>query len=400
MRGMAPPIAPRAGREYRIDFFRGLALLSIFINHIHGNFWGGFTQRNWGFSDAAELFVLLAGVSSAFAYWPRFVDGRWPFALARIGKRIVTLYVAHITMLAVSLGLFAAAYLRFGDPWLIELDERKFLFDRPLEAIAGMANLTYQTGGFNILPMYIGLLLLLPVLMLLARIRLWLPVAFSIALWLVAHVFRLTPPNHVGAGWFFNPLGWQLLFSVGLVWGIAFRDGVRMPYSRPLHWGAAGYLAVAAGIAWFALWSTFPELPSWFWIDGFDKGALGLFRFVHILALCYVIAWSPIPGLLQRWLGGDNPIVRLGRNTLPVFCLGSILSNVGLIIRRTVFGVLPEAAPTMSSLVLDTLLVIAGGLLLYGLAWFLDWSREEKAARRATAPALAGAALPSVARAD
>ena len=47
-------------RDYRIDFFRGLALISIFVNHIPGNFYSNFTHRNFGLSDAAELFVLLA----------------------------------------------------------------------------------------------------------------------------------------------------------------------------------------------------------------------------------------------------------------------------------------------------------------------------------------------------
>ena len=44
-----------------IDFWRGYALISIFVNHIPGNFFERFTYRNLTLSDSAELFVFLAG---------------------------------------------------------------------------------------------------------------------------------------------------------------------------------------------------------------------------------------------------------------------------------------------------------------------------------------------------
>jgi hypothetical protein len=46
-----------------IDFWRGLALVSIFINHIPGFYFERFTHKNIGVSDSAELFVFLAGWS-------------------------------------------------------------------------------------------------------------------------------------------------------------------------------------------------------------------------------------------------------------------------------------------------------------------------------------------------
>ena len=51
-----------------IDFWRGLALLTIFIDHVPENIFQHVTQQNFGFSDAAELFVFLSGVSVALAY--------------------------------------------------------------------------------------------------------------------------------------------------------------------------------------------------------------------------------------------------------------------------------------------------------------------------------------------
>src|SRR5690606_22420091 len=48
-----------------IDFWRGIVLLSIFINHIPGNVFEYLTHKNIGLSDAAEAFVFLSGVSVA-----------------------------------------------------------------------------------------------------------------------------------------------------------------------------------------------------------------------------------------------------------------------------------------------------------------------------------------------
>ena len=95
----------KATRDRRIDFFRGAALLFIYIDHIPGNFLSRITLHNFGFSDAAELFVLLAGVSAAFAY------GRRRDATSAVLQRAWTIYVAHVALLlavAAALALIAS----------------------------------------------------------------------------------------------------------------------------------------------------------------------------------------------------------------------------------------------------------------------------------------------------
>ena len=69
-------MAAPAKRIDGIDFWRGLALLMIFIDHVPENVFQHVTQKNFGFSDAAELFVFLAGVSVALAYGTRFFEER------------------------------------------------------------------------------------------------------------------------------------------------------------------------------------------------------------------------------------------------------------------------------------------------------------------------------------
>ena len=58
-----------------IDFWRGLALLIIFIDHVPGNPLASITPRNFGFSDSAEAFIFLSGLALAYAYWPKFAAG-------------------------------------------------------------------------------------------------------------------------------------------------------------------------------------------------------------------------------------------------------------------------------------------------------------------------------------
>ena len=46
-------VKPLGARDHRIDILRGLALVSIFINHIPGNVLEPFTHKNFGLSDSA-----------------------------------------------------------------------------------------------------------------------------------------------------------------------------------------------------------------------------------------------------------------------------------------------------------------------------------------------------------
>lgn len=380
---MQQAFSSKMPRDYRIDFFRGLALISIFVNHIPGNFYANFTHRNFGLSDAAEIFVLLAGMSAALAYYPRFVAGKTALSIARVVRRIGTLYIAHLSAVAIGFALYAAAAIWLNNPGLMVPDERHWILDQTLASLAGIGALTYQTGNFNILPMYMVMLAFLPVIMLLARVHLLLALGASAALWLVANIYHLGPPNYPGTGvWYFNPLAWQLLFTIGFVCGVALRRGEVWRRSTPLYVACLVYLGLAATLVVGELWGTFPELPEWVWLSGFNKSWVGFFRLAHVLSLAYVVVFSPIPAYLQRRLGHDNWIVSLGRNTLPVFWLSTLLAVLGHILRENVFLLPNDPTFTAAGFVADTALIGTGIALLFGLAFLLDWTRpgtEQKA---------------------
>jgi len=53
---------PEKGRDLRLDLFRGVANWAIFLDHIPDNVVNWITTRNYGFSDAADLFVFYLGI--------------------------------------------------------------------------------------------------------------------------------------------------------------------------------------------------------------------------------------------------------------------------------------------------------------------------------------------------
>src|ERR1700757_3825506 len=74
-------------RELRLDLFRGLALWLIFIDHLPPNLLTWFTIRNYGFSDATEIFIFISGYTAAFVYGRAMLESGFVIATARILRR-------------------------------------------------------------------------------------------------------------------------------------------------------------------------------------------------------------------------------------------------------------------------------------------------------------------------
>src|SRR5687767_15799990 len=85
-----------AERELRLDLFRGLALWLIFIDHLPTNLLTWFTIRNYGFSDATEIFIFISGYTAAFVYGRAMLEAGVVVATARTLRRVWQIYVAHV----------------------------------------------------------------------------------------------------------------------------------------------------------------------------------------------------------------------------------------------------------------------------------------------------------------
>ena len=51
-------------RDLRLDFFRGLALFCIFLDHLPNNILAHFTFQSVMLADAAEVFILISGYTA------------------------------------------------------------------------------------------------------------------------------------------------------------------------------------------------------------------------------------------------------------------------------------------------------------------------------------------------
>lgn len=348
-----------------IDFWRGVALVMIFVNHIPGMDYSILTLRNYAISDAAELFVFLAGCSLAF------VANGYPAAkpagqvAGRLLMRAFEIWQAQIVVTAVALALIGTAAIALQDPLLLEWHNAGPAFSDTVRASVGTVLLTYQIGYFNILPLYVVLLLLAIVFVLIARASLVAALAASVALYAATLAFQLELPSWpVGGAWFFNPLSWQILIVLGFV---AMSARHRLPQWQTVLrylWPAAAAL-VAAGVVvvWGLDWRPDPMLvpePRYFFL--FDKTYLSPVRILSMMAIA--IAFYPLFPVLFKYIG---PVVRycssLGRNSLAVFCIASLLALAGQIVRYA----------TEPTFLLDTVIVVTGLIALRVTAWLSEF---------------------------
>jgi len=330
--------APRE-RDLRLDFFRGVGMFIILIAHITDNPWTLWIPARFGFSDATEIFVFCSGMASAIAFGGVFERAGWAMGAFRIAFRVWQVYWVHLGVFLVTLTLMLALNATgvFPRDEVDALNLYPFLTDTGPNLI-GLLTLTYVPNYFDILPMYLVILALIPVMMALARVDVRLAGLASLALWVAATAGLNLPAELWFAapsdrGWFFNPFAWQLLFFSGFALMAGWLP--RPPLRRSLVWTAVVGLLLSVPFAWhrtIALSETIRTLRQ----DGvilIDKTHLGLLRYLHFLALAY-LAWvlaGPAGSRLRRggWAGrAIAVVVQVGQQSLAVFAASLVLARV------------------------------------------------------------------------
>ncbi len=363
------PAKPRRPREPRLDFFRGIAMFIILLAHTPGNTWTLWIPARFGFSDATEIFVFCSGMASAMAFGAVFQNRGMFLGSARIGFRVWQVYWAHIgVFLVTAIMLFAIDHYGVGNretpyiegPWVVPL------FEQTGEALIGLFTLTYVPGLFDILPMYLVILAMIPAVMLLHRVGgtpavvsamllVWLAAnlagyarkmadAEELAAWqagLVAlgqNVSWMNLPSYPwGDGtWFFNPFAWQILFFSGFAFGMGWLPAP--PVKTWLIALALGFVLLSLPLAWYKIhggYSLIADTWAHEWIRDarsflepiWWKSWQGAGRFLHFLAVAYLALVivgprgvrlsegfpHPAPG--RRWVVGAGAALLL---TLPV----------------------------------------------------------------------------------
>jgi len=320
-------------RDHRIDFFRGLALIFIFWDHVPHNPLGQITLRNFGFSDAAEVFVFLAGYAAVLAYGKILARDGYFFTCVKILRRAWVLYVVHIFLLAMLMGIvfFANSHVETRD--LVEEMGMHHFITNPQQALTDELLLRFKPNLMDPLPLYIVLLAGLPLVLPLLVSKAWAVVAVSLTVYLLAPALGWNLAAIKDGVWYFNPVTWQLLFVLGGAAAIH-AQRPRLAEARPLLrqplFVCAAIYVVAAGLI----------TVSWRWPDIHDaliptllnnllypisKTDLSPVRLLHFLALAYVTAkLLPNTDWTQNWMA--RQCSRMGRFSLEVFCLGVLLA--------------------------------------------------------------------------
>src|SRR5215831_7006617 len=213
----APAISlPAVGeRELRLDLFRGLALWLIFIDHLPPSLLTWFTIRNYGFSDATEIFIFISGYTAAFVYGRALLEHGLVVATARILRRAWQIYVAHVFLFTIFLAEISYVATNFVNPlYSEEMGIMEFL-KQPDVAIIQALLLRFRPANMDVLPLYIVLMLALPLILVLMRWKPDVTLALSALLYGVTWHYDLYFSSYPNGFWAFNPLAWQLLFVFG-----------------------------------------------------------------------------------------------------------------------------------------------------------------------------------------
>src|ERR1700744_1302798 len=210
---IARPVA--AERELRLDLFRGLALWMIFIDHLPQNLFTWLTIRNYGLSDATEIFIFISGYTAAFVYGRAMRDSGFVVATARILRRVWQIYVAHVFLFTIFLAEISYVATSFDNPLYSEEMGIMDFLKQPDVTIVQALLLRFRPVNMDVLPLYIVLMLFLPVILWLMKWRPDVTLTLSVLLYAVTWQYDLYLSAYPNGVWAFNPFAWQLLFVFG-----------------------------------------------------------------------------------------------------------------------------------------------------------------------------------------
>jgi hypothetical protein len=348
------------------------------------------TIRNYGFSDATEIFIFISGYTAAFVYGRAMRDSGFLVATARILKRVWQIYVAHVFLFVIFLAEISYVATSFENPLYTEEMGILDFLKQPDVTIIQALLLRFRPVNMDVLPLYIVLMFFLPPILWLMRRAADIALGLSVALYAATWHFDLYLSAYPSGVWAFNPFAWQLLFVFG-AW-CALGGAQRM--ARILSSNITLAISIAYLLAAFFVTLTWyvpqlhPLMPRLIeqWMYPINKTDLDVLRFAHFLALAAITVrflpkdWG---GLQSPWL---RPVIRCGQHSLEIFCLGIFLAFAGHFILAEIAG----------GALMHFIVSLTGIVLMASAAWLFSWYKRvaAKGPSRGTNDAdLAGGAL-------
>jgi hypothetical protein len=357
-------------RDLRLDLFRGLALWLIFLDHIPSNAVSWITIRNYGFSDATEIFVFISGYTAAFVYGRAMEQHGFVVSGARVLKRAWQIYIAHVFLFAIYLAEIAYVAHSFDNPlYTEEMGVRRFLADPDVTIIQALL-LKFKPVNMDVLPLYIVLLAWFPPILWLLRRAPSTALIASATFYALTWWFDWNIPAWPKGVWVFNPFAWQMLFVFGAWCALGGAQRLsRWINSRVVITLAVFYLAFAFAVAmtWY-----FPRLAVYMpkivgeLIYPIDKTNLDVLRILHFLSLAVITVWfvpRDWPVLKSRAVW---PAVVCGQHSLETFCLGVFLSFAGHFLFTEISNRLP----------MQVAVSLAGIVIMVAAAALVSWYKR------------------------
>lgn len=382
---------PPKGRDLRLDLFRGIANWAIFLDHIPNNVVNWITTRNYGFSDAADLFVFISGYTASFVYAKMMLDRGFVVGATRLFKRVWQLYVAHIVLFVIYIAAIGYVAQRYSDVEIINEFNVAGLIENPIQTLIHGLLLSFKPLNLDVLPLYIVLMAFFPPVLWMMLRKPDLTMLASLCLYFAARHYGWNLRGYPAGEWYFNPFTWQLLFMFGAWFALGGATASRSVIRSPILLYLGGAYLIFALIMTMA--GRFPDFgalfPSWLY-DAFnpnDKTYLAPYRVLHFVIIAFFVTrfvpkdW---PGLEWKIF---EPVVKCGQQSLAVFCVGVFLSFVAH------FTLIMSSGSFLAQVVVSA----AGIAIMTIVAYYISWSKQQdkprpKPAANTSAPSQAPAA--------
>jgi hypothetical protein len=371
---------PEKGRDLRLDLFRGIANWAIFLDHIPDNVVNWITTRNYGFSDAADLFVFISGYTASFVYARMMIERGFIVGATRLTKRVWQLYVAHIILFVIYIVSISYLALRFGDSEIINEFNVAGLVDHATDTLGQGLLLKFKPVNLDVLPLYIVLMGFFPPILWIMLRRPNMTMLASIALWLGARHFGWNLTAYPAGVWYFNPFCWQVLFVFGSWCALGgARKNMAFIMSPITLYFCIAYLIFALIMTFAGRFPDFGAMfPHWLYsaFNPNDKTNLAPYRFVHFAVIVIlVIRFVPKEWSGLQWKVFD-PLIVCGQQSLAVFCVGVFLSFVAHF----------ELMLSSGSLFAQIFVSVTGIAIMTVVAYYISWSKRQDKPQKPAAP--------------
>lgn len=312
---------PHRPRSIEVDFFRGIVLIVIVLDHIPGGVLQHLMLHAYALCDSAEVFVCLGGYASAAAYGAVLSKKGEKAAHNRFYKRCWEIYRAYLLTAVLTLLSGAILQLLQLNRPMADLTGWPLFVEAPLREAFDIAILRRQPYLSSVLPMYVIFAITVPFIVPLARRAPLTALIASITTWALAvPLAKLFAIDDV-SDWAFNPFAWQLMFVIGI---LSRERPVSDQFleSRPGRWLTKIAITAVLAFAVVKLFILTQPLP------GHLKQNLSIERVINFLAIAWLAVVLVRAGIIAKLAHKAPAVIKVGQTGLVCFVGGTLISLI------------------------------------------------------------------------